>query len=145
MPFWQFFRKADMALFNPCMKINFFWPNVFIWSGKQVHYKKISWSASGSVQVLIQVDNRIISKSVHAISKIILILGSYKFLACLECISRNGLSFFHSDWDPSSAWIQQPNPNHMIRILCFGLFFQIGKNKLAVAGLKRPTPFQFNK
>ena len=21
VPFWQFFRKADMALFNPCMKI----------------------------------------------------------------------------------------------------------------------------
>ena len=24
MPFWQFFRKADMALFNPCMKIKKF-------------------------------------------------------------------------------------------------------------------------
>ena len=24
VPFWQFFRKADMALFNLCMKINSF-------------------------------------------------------------------------------------------------------------------------
>ena len=43
--------------------------------------------------------NWIISKTVHAISKIIFILGSWKFLACLECLSRNGLSFGHSDWD----------------------------------------------
>ena len=47
--------------------------------------------------------NRIISKSVHMISKIIFILGLYKFLACLECISRNGLSFGHSYWHPSSV------------------------------------------
>ena len=46
---------------------------------------------------------RIISKSVHAISKILFILGSYKFLACLECISKNGLSFGYSNWHPSNV------------------------------------------
>ena len=46
---------------------------------------------------------RVISKSIHAISKIIFILGLYKFVACLECISRNGLSFGHSEWDPRSV------------------------------------------
>ena len=44
-----------------------------------------------------------ISKKLHAIWKILFILGSYEFLACLECISRNGLSFGHSDWHPSSV------------------------------------------
>ena len=48
--------------------------------------------------------NMIISKSIHGISKIIFILRPYKFLACLECISRNGLSFAHLDWDPSSVY-----------------------------------------
>ena len=48
--------------------------------------------------------NRIISKSVHAISKILLIFGLFMFLACLECISRNGLPFGHSDWDPSTLF-----------------------------------------
>ena len=47
---------------------------------------------------------RIISKSIHAISKILFILGLYKFLACLERISRNGLSFGHSGWHPSSVY-----------------------------------------
>ena len=37
----------------------------------------------------------------HLISKIIFILETYKFLACPECISRNGLTFGHLDWDPS--------------------------------------------
>ena len=36
-------------------------------------------------------------------SKILFILGSYKFLACLEYISRNGLSFGHSDWRINSV------------------------------------------
>ena len=40
-----------------------------------------------------------ISKKLHTIWKILFILGSYEFLVCLECISRNGLSFGHSDWD----------------------------------------------
>jgi hypothetical protein len=44
-----------------------------------------------------------ISKKLHEIWKILFILGSYEFLACLECISRNGLSFGHSDWDISSV------------------------------------------
>jgi hypothetical protein len=42
-----------------------------------------------------------ISKNLHAIWKILFNLRSYEFLACLECISRNGLSFGHSDWDIS--------------------------------------------
>ena len=47
--------------------------------------------------------NRIISISVHAISKIpFFVLESYKFQACLECISRNGLSFGHSEWHTST-------------------------------------------
>ena len=48
--------------------------------------------------------NMIISKSVHAISKILFILELYKFLACLECISRNSVSFGHSDLHPSSVY-----------------------------------------
>ena len=35
--------------------------------------------------------------------QILFILGWYKFLVCLECISKNGLSFGHSDWRPSSV------------------------------------------
>jgi hypothetical protein len=27
-------------------------------------------------------------------------------LGCLECISRNGLSFGHSDWHPSSVYLE---------------------------------------
>ena len=50
----------------------------------------------------IKVDS-IIEKSVHAISKILFILELHKFLACLECISRNGLCFGHSDLHPSSV------------------------------------------
>ena len=47
--------------------------------------------------------NRIILKSVHAISKHISNLWSYAFLACLEWVSRNGMSIGHLDWDPSSV------------------------------------------
>ena len=35
--------------------------------------------------------------------QILFILGWYKFLVCLETISRNCLSFGHSDWHPSSV------------------------------------------
>jgi hypothetical protein len=29
VPFWQFFRKADIALFNPCMKIKKIWGKMY--------------------------------------------------------------------------------------------------------------------
>ena len=47
--------------------------------------------------------NRILSKSVHPISKILFILGSYNFLAYLECIRSYALSKGHSDPDLSSV------------------------------------------
>ena len=42
--------------------------------------------------------NRIIAKRIHSI-----ILELCKFLACLECISRNGLCFGHSDLHTNSV------------------------------------------
>ena len=51
--------------------------------------------------------NTIISKSIHVISKILFILESYKFLACLECISRNGLSLSNGS-SSDSKWIKNP-------------------------------------
>ena len=60
------------------------------------------------------IPNRIngnISKKFHAIWKILFILGSYEFLACLECISRNGLYFGHLDWDLSSVVYSGRVPN----------------------------------
>ena len=45
----------------------------------------------------------LISKRAHAISKIIFILGSNKFLACLEHFRSYAWSFGHSDPDPSSV------------------------------------------
>ena len=79
MPFWQFFRNSDVTL--------------------HMHENWIV-SAHGSVPLLIYVNKSgIISKSIH----IFFILGLYKFLVSLECISINGLSFSHSDCDPSSV------------------------------------------
>ena len=49
---------------------------------------------------------RVISKLAHAISKILFILGSYKFLAYLECIKIYAWSFGHSDPDLSSVYMQ---------------------------------------
>ena len=54
-----------------------------------------------ALSVLIYVNKSgIISNSVHTI---LFILELYKFLVFLECISINGLSFGHSDCDPSSV------------------------------------------
>ena len=47
--------------------------------------------------------NRVISKTAQAISKIIFILGSKKFLALLERVRSYAWSFSHSDPDPSSV------------------------------------------
>ena len=47
--------------------------------------------------------NRIISKLACVISKILFILGSYKFLAYLECIRSYAWSFGYSDPDPSNV------------------------------------------
>ena len=72
VPFWQFFRTADMAL----------------------HYKNFHKLLLALSNYLFEWIKGIISKSVHTISKILFILGSYKSLACLECISRNGTIHF---------------------------------------------------
>ena len=34
VPFWKFFRETDMALFNLCMKINF-------WGGQMVSFEVV--------------------------------------------------------------------------------------------------------
>ena len=47
--------------------------------------------------------NRNISKRAHAISKIIFILGSNKFLVGLELVRSYAWSFGHSDEDLSSV------------------------------------------
>ena len=85
MPFWQFFRKADMELFNPCMKIK---KNLGqIDSFDVVHYNFFQKEALAPSMCLFTYlgrqkwMNRIISKRAHAISKILFILGSNKFLA----------------------------------------------------------------
>ena len=64
--------------------------------------QKIS-DLSGPVHAISKRINRIISKRAHAISKILFILGSYKFLAYLECIRSYAWSKGHSDPDPSSV------------------------------------------
>ena len=66
-------------------------------------YPKIFFRFIRPVHAIPKRINGNISKKLHAIWKILFILGSYEFLACLECISRNGLSFGHSDWDISSV------------------------------------------
>ena len=49
--------------------------------------------------------NRIISKRAHVRSKIIFILRSNKFLACLERVRSYAWSFGHSDPEPSSVYV----------------------------------------
>ena len=67
--------------------------------------------------------NRIISKRAHAISKIIFILGSKKFLACLERVISYTWSFSHSDPDPSSVspticrYIKHDKNDHKLLLL----------------------------
>ena len=57
--------------------------------------------------MLIQVDKSgwigLFQKRTSAISKILFILGSNTFLACLECVRSYALPFGHSDPDPSSV------------------------------------------
>ena len=68
----------------------------------------------------------ITSKSAHAISKILFILGLYKFLAYLECITRYAWPFGHSDPDLSSVPTKNINcrtsemffPNSELPIYC---------------------------
>ena len=61
VPFWQFFDSGKMALLNPCMKF------------KNLKLKQ---------------KTEIFSKRTHKISKILFNLGSYKYLASLECKIR---------------------------------------------------------
>ena len=75
--FWsaisEFSKIAKMTLFYPCMKIKILWIN------------------------------RIFSKLAGTISKILFILGSYNFLASLECVRSHAWSKGHSDPDLSSV------------------------------------------
>jgi hypothetical protein len=103
VPFWQFFRKADMALFDLCMKKN--GPNDFIWSSKEysiikfIH--KVPLGPSKCSFKCIKVDSQNYLK--------ICLLdfknfgGLYKFLAYLECIRSYAWSFGYSDPDLSSV------------------------------------------
>ena len=61
--------------------------------------------------------NRVISKSARAISKILFIMGSYKFLAYLECVRIYAWSCGHSDPDLSSV-------DCLFLLLSFFLFLQ---------------------
>ena len=47
------------------------------------------------------------AKSPHAISKILFILGSYTFLAYLECIRSYAWSFDHSDLSSVIPWLDK--------------------------------------
>jgi hypothetical protein len=58
--------------------------------------------------------NRIFSKLARAISKILFILGLYKFLAYLECVRIYAWSCVHSDPDLSS--VGGVGPSDMIDI-----------------------------
>jgi hypothetical protein len=64
-------------------------------------YPPKNFRLSGPVHGISKWINRIISKRAHAISKILFILESYKFLAYLECIRSYAWSKGHSDLDPS--------------------------------------------
>ena len=68
-------------------------------------FHKVLLAPSKCLFKWIKVDKRHYFKKcpLHPISKILFILELYKFLACLECISRNGLSFGHSEWHTSSV------------------------------------------
>ena len=70
-----------------------------------------------------------ISKKLHAIWKILFILGSYEFLACLECISINGLSFGHSDWDPTSVFWQHFQKKEFFKS-CLSFFYHQNSNQI---------------
>jgi hypothetical protein len=67
--------------------------------------------------------NRIFSKLARAISKIVFILGSYDFLASLECVRSYAWSKGHSDPDLSSVLIKDCN----FLDLCHFLFEAIKK------------------
>ena len=56
--------------------------------------------------------NRIISKLANAISKFLFLLGSYKFLAYLECIRSYAWSFGHSDLNLSSVKFYSNNAHY---------------------------------
>ena len=71
-----------------------------------VHYgffHKVPLALSMCLFKWIKVINGIISKSAHAILRILFILGLYNFLAYLECVISYAWSKGHSDPDLSSV------------------------------------------
>jgi hypothetical protein len=88
-----------MALFNTCMKINFFFGQMYSFEVVNYFFMKffheVILATSMGLFRWIKVD--------HVISKIIFILGPNKFLAYLEGIRSYAWSFGNSPPDPSSV------------------------------------------
>ena len=96
-------KLSKWHFLTPAWNLLFLGPNVFFWCTVKVplsdFFPNMSQGPSKCFNKWMNWINWIISKTIQAISKILLILGLQTFLACLECVSRNGLSFVHSDWD----------------------------------------------
>ena len=104
MPYQPFWKIAKMALFYPCMKFEFFWGQMILFKVvKNNLFIKCLWLCPSAYLSGNKWINRIISKSACAISKILFILGSYKFLAYLECIRSYAWSLGYSEPDLSSV------------------------------------------
>ena len=88
-----------MGLFNPCMKIKIFLCQMYsfeVVNNMQSFVKFVCEVLLAPSMCLFRWINRIISKRAHTISKILFILGSKKFLACLKLVRSYAWSFSHS-------------------------------------------------
>ena len=96
-----------MALFYPCVQIKTFLGQMYSFDvGKNSplrFFQKVPLAPSMCLFKWIKVENGIFSKSARAISKILFNLGSYNFLAYLECSRSYAWSRGHSDPDLSSV------------------------------------------
>ena len=94
-----------MALFNPCMKFKNILGQMHSLEvvNDTIFFIKCFWLRPSAYLSGKKWINRIISKSACAISKILFILGSYKFLAYLKPIRSYAWSNGHSDPDLSSV------------------------------------------
>ena len=103
-----------MALFYPCMKIKNFLGQMPLFEVlRKCHLVILSkiclWLCPCAYLCGQKWINRIFSKLAHEISKILSILGSYNFLASLECVRSYAQSKGHSEPDLSSVfWIVVP-------------------------------------
>ena len=106
--FSEFSKIAKMALFYPCMKIKKFLGQMPLFEVlRKCHLVTLSkiclWLRPCAYLCGQKWINRIFSKLARAISKILSILGSYNFLASLECVRSYAWSKGHSEPDLSSV------------------------------------------